>query len=385
MVTKYTILSVAVILLLGFTIGAQESLYVKPDDKSIMPIQRFAWSAVDNSNYYEIIVEEQKDAIYTEILRKQIKDNFIECSLASGRYRYQVIAYNFFNQPGRASDWVYFEVLRVLPPELIRISPKTFFYDKKNRLVVTVTGHNLKAESKLYLHPQNGDRTIAPLRSVFHDSGNRAVLEFDPQSLEPGGYDLTVKNPDGLEASLSGFSVRASPLDITFQALYGPLFSLPASKFNRLYNMQFLPAGVSVRAGLIPVRGKSLAFGFELNPFWNYLSSQVNDDYSVYAQFIGLQGGPLLQLWLPGRTLGFNFRVGGGFSMIGDFHFVNSKNEPIEESFTTWMPSAYGGITFMWHINRTFFVEGGAEFLHLFSIDQSLEFIRPTLGAGVRF
>jgi hypothetical protein len=174
----------------------------------------------------------------------------------------------------------------------------------------------------------------------------------------------------------------SEPGDFFVELTYSPLISLPNTDFNRLYK-GFLPVGVSARLGLIPFKDRIFSFGFELAPSWSYLSSKEKN-YSVYAQLLDLHLGLVGQVWLPNRTMAFNFRLGGGLSLLNNFHF-EYKGQQNKDKITTWIPSMHGGISFIYIIRRSFFLDIGAELLHIFSVDNKiLEFIRPSLGVGLR-
>jgi hypothetical protein len=83
--------------------------------------------------------------------------------------------------------------------------------------------------------------------------------------------------------------------------------------------------------------------------------------------------------------MAFNLRVGGGLSLLYNFHFEYT-GQINQEQLNTWIPSMHGGVSFIWLFHNPFYVTIGAELLHLFSVDNTaLEFIRPSLGVGLRF
>ncbi|MDR2096591.1 MAG: hypothetical protein LBP76_13905 [Treponema sp.] len=85
-------------------------------------VQRLTWAPAEFASGYEVVIEIQDDSGgYIEIKREmREQENFIECSLPVGRYRYQVSVYDLFGRLGAASAWGYFEVINASEPELTR-------------------------------------------------------------------------------------------------------------------------------------------------------------------------------------------------------------------------------------------------------------------------
>jgi hypothetical protein len=289
------------------------------------------WKSDEYAWNYEVTVEKLEAGKYTEMLRKKTEDPEVICSLTTGRYRYQVTAYDFFGQPGGISEWSYFEIVPGQSEIIVEEPPPT--------------------------QPELDDSN--------RDDSNRVAEE--PETL----------------AEAEAVPEASKERNFFVEAAYSPLLSFPNSDFNRLYKT-FLPGGASARLGFIPFKGRIFSLGFELAPSWSYLASS-EDNYSVYAQLIDVHLGLIGQLWLPNRIMAFNFRAGGGISLLHNFHFEYSGQQN-KDQITTWIPSMHGGISFMWIIREPVFLEIGAELLHLFSVDNALlEFVRPSLGVGLRF
>jgi hypothetical protein len=289
------------------------------------------WKSDEYAWNYEVTVEKLEAGKYTEILREKTENTEILCPLIVGRYRYQVTAYDFFGSPGGISEWSYFQII--------------------------------PGQTEILIEEP------APAQPDIPAEEPKPPVE-EPET--PAGE----QNPP-LE------SPPKEPGDFFAQAAYSPLYSLPNTDFNRLYE-GFLPVGVSARLGFIPYKGRVISLGFELAPSWSYLASK-EDNYSVYAQLINIHVGLVGELWLPNGSMAFNFRLGGGLSLLQNFHFTYSGQQN-HDQITTWIPSMHGGISFLWFIYKPIFVEIGAEIVHIFSVDNTfLEFVRPSLGVGLRF
>jgi len=72
--------------------------------------QRLAWVGDEYAMRYEVIIEKEEAGTYNRLLREFTEESFIEVSLSPGKYRCQVIPYDFLNQPIPVTDWVEFEV-----------------------------------------------------------------------------------------------------------------------------------------------------------------------------------------------------------------------------------------------------------------------------------
>jgi hypothetical protein len=73
--------------------------------------QRLTWEGDEYAMRYEVIIEQEEAVKYHRVLREFTEDFFIEISLPSGKYRCQVIPYDFLNQPVPVTEWMDFEVL----------------------------------------------------------------------------------------------------------------------------------------------------------------------------------------------------------------------------------------------------------------------------------
>lgn len=348
-------------------------------------IQRLTWEPIALAYYYEVVVELQEDQHYREVLRRATQDLWVLCSLSPGHYRYQVLVYNLLGHLGTTSVWFEFEVLPAWKPDLIGFTPNHFYLDKDAKWVITVTGRNLREESKFYLRSVRDGAIIVPINCTPTASGEQARLTFDQRQLVPGSYDVVVENPGGLVQSLGTFRIVNTSLSVSIAAAYSPVLTLPVGYVNNtIFKPNIFPAGTHIRFGLIPFKGRSNAFGFELTPGWNYLAVEEGIN-KVHTHIISGHLNVFFQHWLPNRIMAFNFRVGGGSFLIYDYHFESAGNL-VFESISTWIPSVGGGVSFQWFIRKPFFVELGAEFLYMFSVDNPPPaYIRPALGLGWQF
>jgi hypothetical protein len=99
---------------------AQNSGYfLDASSGEIRYIQRLIWTGDEYAQRYEVVIEKEREGAYQELLREFTTALYIQISLLPGKYRCRVITYDFLNQAGEASQWVYIEVLAVLYPEQV--------------------------------------------------------------------------------------------------------------------------------------------------------------------------------------------------------------------------------------------------------------------------
>jgi hypothetical protein len=75
-------------------------------------IQRLTWVGDEYATRYEVIIEKEEDGKFKRVLQEFTTAFYIEVSLSHGKYRYQVIPYDFFNLPVPVKEWMNFEVQR---------------------------------------------------------------------------------------------------------------------------------------------------------------------------------------------------------------------------------------------------------------------------------
>jgi hypothetical protein len=170
-----------------------------------------------------------------------------------------------------------------------------------------------------------------------------------------------------------------------------PLFPLPFSEFNERYRMSLQPLGASLRLAFVPfgnpagdADGTYSAFGFELSISWNYLSRKTGA-YTASNQLALLHMNLLWQLWLARGKAALNFRFGGGPALLWQVN-IDYQGHTERKDVTTWLNSAACGVSLQWYIKKNLFIDFGAAYLHLFSVDNPfLSFIHSYGGIGWRW
>ena len=89
--------------------------------------QRLTWEGDEYAMRYEVVIEQEKAGKYHNVLREFTEESFIEVSLPSGKYRCQVIPYDFLNQPVPVTEWIDFEVFHDDAHSIALTAPKNRF------------------------------------------------------------------------------------------------------------------------------------------------------------------------------------------------------------------------------------------------------------------
>jgi hypothetical protein len=346
-------------------------------------IQHIGWEKAEYAYRYEVTIEKSGETGFLQTIKEFTDENFIEVSLSAGRYRYKVIVYDFFDIPGEASDWTEFEVQPALQPGIIGFSPETFWLDEDTVWVISLDGQNFIPESEVYLRPHTSGAAIMPAEYIPNPSGTGARLVFDRRTLTQGIYDIYIKNPGGLEEIRGTFRIAyRRAFDLNLSIGYGPLVPLYGD-LNTFFDKSIFPLGAVARISFLPFKQMWGSLGLELAPFWAYLSTK-GDGYELSAQYLGMHLNLLFQKWLETQIIALNLRLGAGFVLLDDlsFEFSTGETDPLR----TLMRSLGAGLSIAWYINNFFFIEGGAEYMHFFSVDPvSPGYLRPILGCGFRF
>jgi hypothetical protein len=368
-------------------------------------MQRLSWGHDEYVLRYEVILEEERDQGYVEILRETTEENYLVLSLRPGRFRYAVNVYNLLDKMEYTMDWVYFEVLRALQPKILGFTPGEIFLEGPDTgldTLLTVNGEDLAPGADIMLRPQGPegpDQGIRPRKQEI--DGQTALLTFSRGQLEPGAYNVYIRNPGGLDDSRGILSVRLRETpeqvpgipktavfgrpDINVSLGYSPLMPLYGGLFSAdVFNKPLLPLGVAARISALPLKWRRYSLGLELGGSWNRLEAQT-EYYDVAAQLIEAQLSLLYQLWLPNRTMAFNFRLGAGLGIIGDFYFDyhSGKGDSLDSRYL----SLDAGVSFQWFIKKPFFIETGADFTHILSSGDTSApgYLQPVLSAGWKF
>ncbi|GHV84710.1 hypothetical protein AGMMS50230_03180 [Spirochaetia bacterium] len=363
------------------SITPESGYYLDQSGAEARFIQRLVWPASNYALRYEVFIEQETEEGYKELVREFTKDTFIEVSLRPGQYRYALAVYDLLDAPENQSDWIYFEVLLALKPELENFSPEAFYLDEvpeTHTRILYINGRDIAPEAEIYLRRQDSGRTIVPVE-IIDSSPSGVQLVFNENQLITGKYEVYVRNPGGLEASLGTFAIAYKHLGMYLGAAYAPLFPL-YGELNDLFDRAFFPLGAELRFGLVPIKKSFGSLGAELVGSWHYLSAH-GSYYDVSLHTAGVEANLIFQKWFPNEVMAVVLRAGGGANVTLNYHFryAAGKSKPV----MILLPQMQAGISFLWVFKKPYYAEGGIDFVHWFSKDSSSPgYLRPWIGAG---
>jgi hypothetical protein len=351
-------------------------------------VQRLSWNEEEYVLQYEVVIEKEGDGEYREFLREFTTAIFIEVSLLPGKYRCHVIPYDFLDQPGEEYEWMYFEVLTALYPEvgdtLFELSHSgTDFQHEDTIYTMRISGMNMIPGAEIYLRTPDGEH-IVPSDVYVNEDGSEVQLFFDKDQLIPGDFELIVRNPGGLETSKGGIvfappepaeeTVSPKKIELFVSAAWMPLFPIYYEDEPRLSGEKLFPAGAVVRFGVISSKQNALSLGLELAVSWYSFAS----DGQGMVQFFSPGLNFLVQKWLPSERAALTFRLGAGYGVqfpgndsavsFPDLHSVNTNI----------------GISCLWLVMKHWYIETGIDYVHWFS-EYPSGCLRPWIGMGLRF
>jgi hypothetical protein len=362
-------------------------------------IQRLTWIGDEYARRYEVIIEREDERGYRELLREFTTASFIEVSLLPGKYRFLVIPYDFLNQSGERSEWMYIEVLTALYPELAPgIISDIDLRSGDNVYEMHVLGKNLVRGAEIFLLGPGGQHII-PSEVYINEDGSEVRISFDKDQLPSGDYELIVKNPGGLETSKGGITVIQSPtaiqpppvrskkIEFFMTAAWIPSFTIYDEE-NRLFGEKMSFLGAAVRAGAVLVKGNYFNPGLELAASYNAFDKISGGKINLWMFGLNL----LALKRLPDDRMAIRFRLGAGYSLPLSKNVLPDDTLsdiilPYEtpESFSG-RQSVYTnmGVSFFFLVLKHLYLEAGLDYANWFMFPPSGSF-RPWIGVGFRF
>jgi hypothetical protein len=308
-------------------------------------VQHLAWIGDDYTLKYEVVIEQNEappsgahgeNKIY---MKELTEEPHLQVSLPLGKYRYRVIPYDYLEQPGEASDWVYIEIN---PVPLVPVEVKT---------------------------TEDGDY-------VLHHNENKPLI--------PGVNEIVIVNPEELETEDGVLAVKPpipeKPFQFYLSAAWEPTIPLYGGMSDTFGN-EFYAAGAAIRFGLFYNKLFTwLNPGLELSTSWYTLNKVQNKDMvGLTAGIIGIN--IVAQKRLLDRILAVTLRIGGAVAFQtgefsdGEYSYLMSGLSPLVNVEAS----------FLWFPLRQLYLELGLNFTFLFNKDDNSGCLRPWLGVGWQF
>jgi len=192
-------------------------------------VQRLTWVGDEYATRYEVIIEKEEDGKYKRAHQEFTTAFFIEVSLSPGKYRYQVIPYDFFNIPVPVTEWMNFEVLRGSKPA----NPDLIILRDGN--VIEAKVMDKQASGIMYKRFDNPDGQLLsiPLDNVLsirYEDGTVEIIYIEPKKIAVR-HEIYALDPDKL-----AFGLSIDPVGLIFNG--GALIlEFTKGKFNSQINL----------------------------------------------------------------------------------------------------------------------------------------------------
>jgi len=276
---KIIILLYTVVFLISGLLYAQESLpesqpgyYVDRSEGEPVFKQRLVWDKDEYVLYYEVAIQIFSGQ-YRDYRIEKTKNNYIEISLNPGKYRYSVTPYDLLERRCDSSDWEEFSISTAFKPEIYKFVPDFFYMEQNKKRILLVSGNNIFDDSVIYL--RNDTNELVPIEKVV--TGNSSVtLTFDDDTLIPGNYEVYIKNPGGLDASLGVFFVGYhKTLEVFLKVGFNPVIPAGGELMNIFGPYLYYP-GVTFRLESLASERASFKAGMEFALSFYYLHSNLS-------------------------------------------------------------------------------------------------------------
>jgi len=342
--------------------------------------QRLAWRGGEYALRYEVVIERNVNGTYRGHAREFTSALYIDISLPPDRYRFRVIPYDVLDRPGVASEWKYIEVLPALKPVLFGTRPEYVpggTYGGTSGYVLNISGSNISPDAEVFIRRADGARIVPETLDSGDGSNIRVFAGSD--KLIPGEYEIVIRNPGGLEASIAG--VRLSPpgheREISPDLLKPILFnvglawipSLPA--YGDYLEGGSSVFGITAFAGALFLMPADVYIGPELSVLYYLVDYPHTDSLSAAGVNLRL----LVRKWFTGQRAALSFRAGAGYETFFD---------------GSVQMNAIMGVSLLSRFanNKLFaddlLLEGGLDYSHIFSETPGGLF-RPWLGMSFQF
>jgi len=363
-----------------------------------MITQSIVFNVVPNAIRYEVEIEQLSGGEFVRHSLIETINTRVNLSLRVGFYRYKVTAYNIMEVMESLSDWQEFRVYPAVEPTIDSYQPfYGLFYEMAAPTgSITIRGKDFYDDSTFALvkDPGNYDWTRINLRTMSgvllpnstKGTEGEITLSFNRKNLQPGEYDIFIRNPGG-KWSLAG-KVHVgykNPVSMYVDFGYAPMaVAMDTGKQDtkiagwyegdpepvwKPYMDNFNSHGYYFRLGLFVKRMATGNFALELqNNFildnyfrkeWAETTDVERYPWTVFSSINSVSLNVLYQ-WVVTERWMNNFRLGIGLGTLS--HDFNYKFEP-----DLGIPLMINfGITAQYFLWKNLSISAGADFKYIF-------------------
>jgi len=295
-------------------------------------IQCLSWTSDEYAMRYEVIIEKQEAGRNVKVFQAITEATFIEVSLSPGKYRYQVIPHDFFDQPIPVTEWVEFEVR-----------------SGDDQLVI-------------------GEHELVIVNSGDETSRKEITITVPEASAAPAAAAPAAAAPAAAAPAAADQAPYIQKLDIYLGAAWMPF--LPLYGKDQLFGGNRSLTGFSARLSAVSSKSNLLNPGIELIAAWRMYEG---GEEQASAEF---DFNILAQSRFPGGKTALNLRAGAGLSLLPQTQPASPDGQ--------YSVHLNIGASFLWLFIKSIYIETGVEYSQFFTEDY-FGFIRPWIALGCRF
>ena len=369
------------------------SFYVLKDDEGQKIFQKFSWEGSDYVFKYSFILEMQnEEGVFEPFLTEETEDNFIDCSLSPGEYRYKLELYNFLDVVEVVTDWIYVTVERAYEPAITDVSPDFLYLDDLPDGLFSITGKDIEENSSFrFVNVETGHELPVVIvdESLKNRNRSKVTLQVDPNLLEVGDFIITVRNEGGLVADSDPLTFKiGKALDFCVSAGGGLVYNFNPELIKNLFYDREMDWNANLRLSFLFGKTTIGNFGAGLGGLFSDFSYDVSDSdgYKIVAPFFTAHIDAVYQKFVYARKFLLDIHVGAG---VGGFINMQIKYNDVNNSksrmFTALGLCGTGGVAVQFYIFRHFYAELSADYTFALVSGMRISAFTPSLSLGMRF
>jgi hypothetical protein len=302
-------------------------------------VQQLVWVEDQYVLKYEVVIEKDEGRGYRAFTREFTEKPNLQISLIPGKYRYQVIPYDYLDQPGGASGWV---ILNILPSPVIPVEVQA--------------------------------------------TGDDSYLLHSNVELVPGVNEIIINNPGELEIDKGALIVGKQESsgyrrqnNIFLGAAWLPLIPLNG-RMQEIFGNEFYFSGVTFNFGMFFNKLKWFNPGVELSTSL-YSLNHSQSDYTIKMQAGVIGINFLAQKQLPNPKMALTLRAGAGLGyQIGG---LDSGQDILP--IGGLQPQLNLELSWLWQFWKKLYLQTGIGYNLLLNQDNSSGCLRPWFGISWNF
>lgn len=349
------------LLISTFAFGQTQNYYIQDTSDGAVFVQTFKWEQNDYVQKYVFTIEMlNKKGKWEQIDKQETELNYVEETLSAGEYRYKLELYNFLGIMELETEWQPVSITKAYQPKITSVSPGTIYLEETQDGVFSVDGSELSDTTEFVL--KSGKRELKATVIQSNPRKHSVKLQFNPDELDTGKYQLVAKNVGGLTYSYSEVKIQFKKMmDFDIEAGWAPLFVPADATMKDYFGNTFYPIGLDARMTFIPLKRKSGYYGVSLDNkayFMRNEDSKYNlSSYVLFSHLDFTYQKPFLE-----KTLVLDLHIGAGITSFVNM-FFEFPNDIYSEKFFAFYPEAAAGMSLQWYIQKRLYLSMGVDYM----------------------